>query len=186
LCCMQGMRRLKGNVMKRLYFLTPNLDSTATIADDLKKHGVEDSHIHVMGRDHAGFESAHLHEAGILQSTDFLHAAKTGAAYGGATGLIAGVAALAFPPAGLALGGGTLIGLGLLGAGFGAWASSMIGISIPDAGVEKWQKELDNGQTLMLVDVPVPLELEITGLVRHHHPEAIIDSVEFEPGDKPK
>jgi hypothetical protein len=170
--------------MKRLYFLTPNLESTTSLATELKEHGVEDKSIHVVGHDHTGFEKAHLHEASILQSTDFIHAVKTGAAYGGATGLLAGVAALAFPPAGLALGGGTLLGLGILGAGFGAWASSMIGVSIPDAGIERFQKEVDDGQTLMLVDIPLPLEVEITGLVKNHHPEAVIDVVDLEPGDE--
>jgi hypothetical protein len=63
--------------------------------------------------------------------SDLVPALQRGTAAGGAAGLLAGVAAVTFPPAGLTLGGGALLGLTAFGAGFGAWMSSMVGIGLP-------------------------------------------------------
>lgn len=162
--------------MRRLYFLVPDVERAKRIVDELLVARVEARHIHVIGREDTPLED--LPEAGILQKTDLLKAAERGIAVGGATGLLAGLVAVTFPPAGLVLGGGAVLLTTLAGAGFGAWISSLIGASIPNSEHQKFEKAVQSGQVLMLVDVRSERVEEIAELVRKHHPEADVAGME--------
>jgi hypothetical protein len=164
--------------MRRLYFLVPNVDSAKVIVDELLLARIEERHIHIVAKDHHPLEEAHLPEAGLLEESDFVPALERGLTVGGATGLLAGIAAVTFPPAGLILGGGALLATSLLGAGLGAWVSSMIGSSIPNRQLEKFHDAIERGELLMLIDVPKDRVDEITKLVREHHPEAHVEGTE--------
>ncbi|WP_211197942.1 hypothetical protein [Permianibacter fluminis] len=162
--------------MKRLYFLVPDVDTAARLVDELREIGTKDADIAMVGKDHHALETAHLHEAGTFTNSDFGHAVARGVALGGGTGLLAGIAAVTFPPAGLVLGGGAILGMGALGAGFGAWASSLIGISVPERGVKRYEEAIDNGNLLMLVDVPRWQAESVCAVIRSHHPEVEISA----------
>jgi hypothetical protein len=113
-----------------------------------------------------------------LQKSDFIPAVERGVAVGGATGTLAGLAALAFPPAGLVLGGGAVLSIALAGAGMGAWMSGMIGTSVDNSRLKEFKGAIEEGQLLMLVDVPKSRVDEIDDLVKKHHPEAEIGGTE--------
>jgi hypothetical protein len=164
--------------MRRLYFLIPNIDSAKKIVDELLLARIEERHIHIAASDHHALTEAHLPEAGLLQESDFIPAVERGLAVGGATGIIAGVAAVAIPGLGLALGGGAILGIGLAGAGLGAWVSSMIGISAPSSRLKEFESAIQNGELLMMLDVPKARVEEISELVKSHHPEAHIEGTE--------
>jgi hypothetical protein len=159
-------------VNKRLYFLLPTVESAKTIVDELLLARIEERHIHIVAKDHTPLEKAHLPEAGLLEESDFVPALERGVTVGGATGFLAGVAAVTFPPAGLILGGGAILATSLLGAGLGAWVASMIGVSIPNSHLKQFEDAIEAGQLLMLVDVSHDRADEITQLIRSHHPEA--------------
>jgi hypothetical protein len=159
-------------VNKRLYFLLPTVESAKTIVDELLLARIEERHIHIVAKDHTPLEKAHLPEAGLLEESDFVPALERGLTVGGATGFLAGVAAVTFPPAGLILGGGAILATSLLGAGLGAWVASMIGVSIPNSHLKQFEEAIEAGQLLMLVDVHHDRADEITQLIRSHHPEA--------------
>ncbi|HHB13062.1 MAG TPA: DUF1269 domain-containing protein, partial [Chromatiales bacterium] len=114
--------------MKRIVMLVPDVDTARKITHELLSERVPEKHIHVIAREGTPMED--LHEAGLAERTDLLPALKRGAAVGGATGLLAGLAALAFPGVAVA-GGAVLLATTLAGSAFGAWASSLIGVSIP-------------------------------------------------------
>lgn len=164
--------------MRRLYFLIPTVDSAKTIVDELLLARIEARHIHIAAADHHALVEANLPEASLLQESDFIPAVERGLAVGGATGVLAGVAAVALPGVGLALGGGAILGIGLAGAGVGAWISGMIGISIPSSRLKEFENAIEQGNLLMMVDVPKPRVDEITELVRKHHPEAHVEGTE--------
>ena len=164
--------------MRRLYFLIPNIDSAKTIVDELLLARIEQRHIHIAAADHHALLEANLPEANLLQESDFIPAVERGVAIGGATGILAGIAAVAIPGAGLVLGGGAILGIGLAGAGVGAWISGMIGISVPSSRLQEFEKAIDEGSLLMMVDVPKPQVEDITALVKTHHPEAHIEGTE--------
>ncbi|UCC55288.1 MAG: DUF1269 domain-containing protein [Gammaproteobacteria bacterium] len=164
--------------MRRLYFLIPGVDSAKKIVDELLLARIEERHIHIAAADHHALTEANLPEANLLQESDFIPAVERGLAIGGATGALAGIAAVVIPGVGLALGGGAILGIGLAGAGVGAWLSSMIGISAPSSRLKDFEDAIASGELLMMVDVPKGRVDEITELVRQHHPEAEVEGTE--------
>lgn len=164
--------------MRRLYFLIPTVDSAKNIVDELLLARIEQRHIHIAAADHHALLEANLPEAGLLQESDFVPAVERGLAIGGATGIVAGIAAVALPGIGLALGGGAILGIGLAGAGFGAWVSGMIGISAPSTRLKDFEAAISEGSLLMMVDVPKQQVDEITDLIKKHHPEAHVEGAE--------
>ena len=164
--------------MRRLYFLIPTVDSATKIVDELLLARIEQRHIHIAAADHHALLEANLPEAGLLQESDFVPAVERGLAIGGATGILAGIAAVALPGVGLVLGGGAILGIGLAGAGLGAWASGMIGVSAPSTRLKEFESAISEGNLLMMVDVPKQQVDEVTELIRKHHPEVVVEGTE--------
>ena len=164
--------------MRRLYFLIPTVDSATKIVDELLLARIEQRHIHIAAADHHALVEANLPEAGLLQESDFVPAVERGLAIGGATGILAGIAAVALPGVGLVLGGGAILGIGLAGAGLGAWASGMIGVSAPSTRLKEFESAISEGNLLMMVDVPKQQVDEVTELIRKHHPEVEVEGTE--------
>ncbi len=161
---------------RRLYFLLPNVQTAKAVVDELLLARIEERHIHVLARE--GTPMNHLPEATLLQKSDFVHGLEQGIAVGGATGVLAGLVAVTFPPAGLVIGGGALLGIALAGAGVGAWVSSMIALDVPNVRLKEFQRAVDEGHILMMVDVPKGEVEAVTELIKRHHPEADMHGVE--------
>ena len=162
--------------MRRLYFLVPDLDTAKTVVDELLLKRVDEHHIHVVAKE--GTPMGDLPEANLLQKSDFIPAMERGLAVGGITGVLAGIAAVTFPPAGLVLGGGAILGTSLAGAGIGAWISGMIGMDVPNSQIEKFEDAIEKGEVLMMVDIPKTRVEEIETLVQQHHPDADMGGTE--------
>mgnify|MGYP001553244539 FL=1 len=162
--------------MRRIYFLLPDVEVARKVVDELLLARIAEDHIHVIAKE--GTAMADLPEATLAQKSDLIPAFERGVAVGGATGIIAGVAAVTFPPAGLVLGGGALLGIALAGTGFGALMSTMIGVSTPNTRHAQFEEAVGNGEILMLVDVPKDRVLEIEDMVKQHHPDADIEGTE--------
>lgn len=82
--------------------------------------------------------------------TDFLPAAMRGMGIGGATGLLAGLAAVVFTPVGITLAGAAAVGA--LGALVGGWSSALMGSALPDPVRQQFDDEISAGRILVLVD----------------------------------
>jgi hypothetical protein len=162
--------------VRRVYFLLPDDDCARRIVDELLLKRVEERRIHLLAR--RGTPLENLPTASLAQRTDLVPALERGVAVGGATGALAGLVALAVPPAGLVIGGGAVLALAVAGAGFGAWASSMMGISTPNSQIKQFHDAIERGEILMMVDVPKNRGQEIEDLVQLHYPEAKIGGTE--------
>ena len=160
--------------MRRLYFLLPNLDVTHKVIDELLLARVEERHMHVIAKE--GTPLQDLPEAGLLQKSDFVPAMERGIATGGAAGVVAGLTALAFP--GVVIAGGALLAMGLAGAGMGAWLGGMIGMDVENTHIRQFEEAIQNGQLLVLVDVPRDRVDGTQELVRKHHAEADFEGTE--------
>ena len=91
-----------------------------------------------------GTDLAELHEAGYLIKTDFMHGAGVG------------------------------LGLGALGGALlGAWVASMVGASVPNSKLRQFQREIELGKVLLMVDVPYDALDDIRDVVSARHPEAV-------------
>lgn len=169
--------------MRKLYFLAPDALSARNIIIELRDQGVYSQHISILANQDTQFDSKlevtelnseNLSNFDELGKSDLLPALEKGAAMGGSLGLIGGLAALAFPPAGLVIGGGAVLASTTLGAGLGAWISSMIGISAPHHDIEEYVSAIESGSVLLLVDVDEEKLESIKGIIASHHPEADI------------
>jgi hypothetical protein len=58
------------------------------------------------------------------------------------------------------------------GAFFGFWASSLVGVSVFNSKLKKFEGDLENGRVLLILDVPVQRVEEIRGMLQSRHPEA--------------
>lgn len=156
--------------------MVPDIDTANTVVDELLLKRVDDHHIHVVAKE--GTPMGDLPEANLLQKSDFIPAMERGLAVGGITGVLAGIAAVTFPPAGLVLGGGAILGTSLAGAGIGAWISGMIGMDVPNSQIEKFEAAIDKGEVLMMIDIPKTRVEEIEALIQQHHPDADMGGTE--------
>jgi hypothetical protein len=155
--------------MRRIYFLIPNIEVSKKIVDELLLARIDERHIHVLAK--RGTPMENLPEATYLQKSDFIPALEQGLALGGLTGILAGLVAMAVPGA-LVLGGGALLATSLVGAGAGAWISSMIGSSIGSRRIQQFEEAIERGEFLFMIDVPKKRVEEIEALIKAHHPDA--------------
>jgi len=159
---------------KRIYWLLPDLGSARRTMDELLLARVTEHHIHFVARDGATMDG--LHAANVLQTSDLVQAAQSGALIGSGLGAAGGVAAaFAFDPASPA---GLVIGLAAVGAMLGTWSSSMIGSSTPSRRLKRFEEALAEGQYLLIVDVPRTRVSEIEHLLETSHPEAHFEGLE--------
>jgi hypothetical protein len=162
--------------MRRIYFLIPDLETANKVTDELLLARIDERHIHVIARE--GTELGDLPKASLLQTSDVIPAVERGLAVGGVTGILAGVAAVTFPPAGLVLGGGAILATAIAGSGIGAWLSSMIGVDVVNSQIKQFEGAVENGEVLFLVDVPKERVDEIETMVKLHHPDADVEGTE--------
>lgn len=164
--------------MKRLYFLAPDMTVAGAIVNDLLLARIPEKNIHIIAKDKHLLEQENLPAAGLLQESDVIPAIEKGVAVGGATGLVAGLVAVTFPPAGLVLGGGAVLITALVGAGFGAAVAPMIGISVPNSQLNEYEDAVQRGEILFLVDIAKDRVDEICELISSHHKDAQIKGTE--------
>jgi hypothetical protein len=163
-------------MMRRIYFLSPDIETTKRIVDDLLLARIEERHIHVVAK--RGTELEDLPEANLLQKSDFVPAVERGLALGGSAGALAGLVAIALPPASTVIAGGVLLGSALAGAGVGAWAGSLIGVSTPNSRIKQFEEAIEAGHLLVLADVPKNRVAEIEARIKKHLPEVDIEGTE--------
>jgi len=162
--------------MRRVYFLVPDLAVAKRIVDELLLARVEERHLHVLAKRGTPLED--LPEASLLQKTDFVPAVQRGLALGGATGMLAGLVAVALPATPLVIAGGVLLGASLAGAGVGAWLGGMVGMNIGNTRLAQFADAIERGALLVMADVPPARVEEIEERVRKHLPEVEIDGTE--------
>ena len=161
---------------RRLYFVLPDLASTIQTANDLLLARVEDRYMHFLAR--RGMSLGALHEANYFQKSDLRHSMQLGFMFGGCGGFLVGLYIYLTPAEGMNLQLVTILIATVVGAMFGAWAASMIGISTPNTALKRFEKEIAEGHILLMVDVPKDRVAEIQALVHSRHPEASDHGIE--------
>jgi hypothetical protein len=163
---------------KRIYWLLPDVQSARQTMNDLLLARIAERHIHFVTRDDE--EIPGLHPASVLETSDVIRAAQLGLVIGGAVGVVMGTfGAIVFPIVGSSPQWGMAAVLAVVGGVFGAWVSSMIGISAPSSRLKRFREAIDQGQILLMVDVPRSRIDEIEERLRELHPEAREEG--FEP-----
>ena len=162
--------------MKRIYFLAPDIAITKKIVDDLLLARIEEKNIHVLAKPGTPLED--LPEANLLQKSDFIPAVEQGLALGGATGMLAGLVAVALPPASTVIAGGVILATTLASAGVGAWVSGMVGMSVDNRQLKEFEDAIEAGELLIMADVSTDRVIEIEASVKKHLPTVEIEGTE--------
>ena len=155
---------------RRLYWLAPDIESARRISDDLLLAKVEDRHMHFMAR--RGTDLGSLHEASVFQTSDVRHAAIVGILLGGLLGAVAGWLLAQYGYEGRFIGVGGVLIMTALGAGFGFFASTLVGASIPNSALKQFNNDIASGRILVMVDVPHQRVDEVQKHMSERHPEA--------------
>lgn len=155
----------------RMYITLPDVPSAKRLADDLLLARIDDRHMHFLAR--RGTDLGELHQANYLQKTDAVHAAFTGLVIGGVLGTLVGLGMVYFPPAGLSIPLGAVLIGAVVGAGLGAWISSMVGLQVPNSLLRGFEHELQQGKILLMLDVPAARYDELRAIIARTHPEAL-------------
>ncbi|HXZ97178.1 MAG TPA: DUF1269 domain-containing protein [Burkholderiales bacterium] len=161
---------------RRLYFILPDVASAQQTMNDLLLARIEESHIHSLARRGTPLED--LHEANVLQKTDIVHGAELGLILGGTGGAAVGILMVFAPPEGVTLQLVTVLIATLLGALVGAWISSLVASAVPNSKLQIFEKDIEEGKILMMVDVPARKVEQIYELVENRHPEAVPHGME--------
>ena len=161
---------------RRLYFLLPDLGSAIQTANDLLLARIEDQYMHFLAK--RGMSLGQLHEANALQKSDAVHGAQLGFVIGGVGGFLIGIYIYLTPPDGVALQLVTVLIGTVIGAIFGAWAASLVALSVPNSRLKPFQKEIDAGKILLMVDIPTSRIQDVQDLVSRRHPEVTAHGIE--------
>ena len=160
--------------MRRIYFLVPTIEVTHKIVEELQSEGIEDRHIHILAKRGTPLEG--LPEAGVSIKSDFLPALERGIALGGTTGLLAGLIGLRF--AGFVIAGGPLLGIIIASATIGSLMGGLAGMNVGNTRLKKFEEAIEQGEFLMLVDIPKEQIEDIRKLIIKHHPDAEFEGIE--------
>ncbi len=154
--------------MERLCFVSPDLEHATKVVRHLKEDGFGEENIYAIGRSDLPMEE--LPDPGVEES-DLMPAVKRGVTVGGVAGVFAGLVAVAFPPAGIVVGGGGVLLLGVLGAGIGGLGTAITGAAVPNTRLKEFEDDIKAGRILIMVDVPEDRVEHVNELVGKLDPE---------------
>lgn len=154
----------------RLFWVLPDRESARRTANDLLLARVEDRRMHFLAL--RGTDLGELREASVIEKTDIRHGAARGIVLGGLLGFATVAVLWILAPAGWQI--GHVESLLLVGASvlFGAWASSMVGASVPNSRLQRFSDDIAQGRILLILDLPAGRVAEIRALLERGHPEA--------------
>ena len=158
--------------MERLYITFPDLIHTQRAVNSLLLKRVDIQHLGVIAKE--GAPLGDLPQAPLSVRSDIRHSLIIGVLIGGLLGVGAGLFLHSQLNIGLT---GYMILTTLIGAVFGAWAASMIGMIAPNSELLPFSADIEKGKLLLIVDVPIARVDEIKAIMGTRHPEATINTL---------
>ena len=132
----------------RFVYSTRDLEHARQALAALHMAGITNEQISLVAR--SDIELERIPDSLKEADTDAVPAAIRGMGMGGATGLLAGLAAMVFAPVGITVAGAAAIGA--MGALVGGWSSALMGSALPDPVRQQFDDEIAAGRVLVLVD----------------------------------
>lgn len=157
--------------MKRLYYLTEDLESTSRISTELHQSGITDWHFHVLSKDKSGLYRRHIHTATGFQSRDIIHRCEQGALVGAIGGLVLALMLRLIEPTAFPISmasGLIIVGVSIL---FAIWIGGMVGLAHENYKIKRFHDDLERGRNLLLIDVQGHQKDAVLE-VMNRHPEA--------------
>lgn len=158
----------------RLFCLVANPDMARAVVKTLQQAQLEPPAVRVIARRETLLVD--LPEASLRERSGIVEAAKRGVLMGSVGGVITGIVAAIELTVPTLFACALVVGGGIAGSAFGAWASAMMGIEEPHSTIRPYQQAIESGQVLVLVDVERDQVSAIKNLIRRQHPAARIDA----------
>lgn len=139
--------------MKRHYFISDDLDDLDRIEVELEQKGIQKPQIHVLSKDDGGVEThEHLHNIESVLKQDVVHGTIVGALFGllGAAAVIAVGYLTTLPETYTWV---PFYFLAIVMFGFITWSGGFYGIQTPHKDFRRFQKDLNEGKHIFIVDV---------------------------------
>lgn len=133
---------------KRHVFSATGLPLAEQAMAAARRAGVDNDDILLVAR--SDIEKREIPDKRKMADTDLMAAVGRGAGYGAATGLLAGLVAVAVPPLGITLAGAAAVGLA--GAMVGSLGSALLGATVPDPVRQAFDDEIEAGNILVVID----------------------------------
>jgi hypothetical protein len=154
--------------MIRHFYICDDLDDLDHLEQELEKDGVHRPQIHVLSNDDTGVDThKHLHNIAAVLKLDVVHGAMVGALVG-----VVLAAAVLFISSFLGLPDRfTWVPFSFLAVvvfGFCAWWGGFYGIQTPHKDFRRFQKDLDDGKHILIVDTDPEQETVLENVVRTH------------------
>jgi uncharacterized membrane protein YeaQ/YmgE (transglycosylase-associated protein family) len=154
-----------------MYVTLPDVASARGVANDLLLARIEDRHMRFLAR--RGTDLGELNEASYFQKTDAIHGAFVGLVIGGALGALVGAVLVNYPPRGVSLEAVAVLVAAIVGAILGVWVATMVGLQVPNSRLRDFEKDLQDGRVLLMLDVPSSRYDEVRDIIARKHPEAV-------------
>ncbi len=164
---------------RRIYFMMSDIEGARQMLDEMLLARIEARHIRFLAK--RDTLPPDLPQAGVLEKTDFVHGAKLGMLVGGCAGILFGgvlVLVQPFDSQGVHFDLVAMLIGGLLGALFGTWVASMVGTQVANSRLKPFYDDIEDGKTLMMVDVPRARVEAIRDLAYRRCPEVVFGGIE--------
>jgi len=158
--------------MKRHYFISDNLDDLDHIEQELERRGIQTPQIHVLSKDDTGVDKhEHLHNIESVFKQDVVHGTILGAVFGSiAAATVLAIGYLSNLPETYTW--MPFYFLSIVMFGFVTWSGGFYGIQTPHKDFKRFQKDLDNGKHVFIVDVD-PSQEHIVKQIGTEHPHLV-------------
>ncbi len=158
--------------MKRHYFISDSLDDLDDLEQELERRGVVKPQIHVLSKDDGGVERhEHLHNIESIFKQDVVHGTILGVIFGALSAiLVLAVGYLTSLPETYTWTPFYLLAIVMFG--FITWSGGFYGIQTPHKDFKRFQKDLDSGKHIFIVDVD-PSQEELVRQLDADHPHLI-------------
>ena len=152
--------------MKRLYFLTRDIDAVDAISDRLHEKGISDWNFHVLGKNKSELHKHHLHSTNPLHELDIIRGGERGVIIGLGSGIIVlGILALGL---GVNITWFMALGILVLLTMFGTWLGGLVGLSTENYKIRKFHDLIEEGHFLIMVDVAKEQAREFSEVVEQY------------------
>ena len=164
--------------MKCIYYLTPTLDSTKKITDDLHQAGIDDWFIHVLSHNEAVLKKEKIHSSNYLEQLDLLRFGIFGVISGFIVGLIATGLVNTTELLGPDIPNIAYFAIILFFTLFGSWVGGLTGVATENNKTTLFHDDLESGSYLIIIYTKRAAEGALKEVMETKHPEAKLAAID--------